>query len=181
MRRIAFRIALSLWLLSVAASAVLWLRSYRVSDIARWTGSQGRTLGLQSSRGQLMAGSVRVIPPPVGSSASGVSPFWSPGWSFESTSTTDLNEPFPWAVGLDLRLARFRIISVTVGSVIQTRGIAVPFWFIVLLEGLPFLMVLRRRRRARLIRLRMCLQCGYDLRASAARCPECGTPIPAAN
>jgi hypothetical protein len=74
------------------------------------------------------------------------------------------------------------------GSASQTPGrsewsdcsTAVPFW---LLAGtclvLPALYGSRLWRQHRRYRFGLCPSCGYDLRASRERCPECGTPIPA--
>jgi hypothetical protein len=57
-------------------------------------------------------------------------------------------------------------------------AIGTPHWLpVVLLAGLPLIRLIRRQRR----RLRLpghCRICGYDLRATPERCPECG-PIPA--
>jgi hypothetical protein len=57
-----------------------------------------------------------------------------------------------------------------------TGEVVVPYVLLVFAAlVLPFArFVSRERRRNRRRRLGLCLRCGYDLRASAGRCPECG-------
>jgi hypothetical protein len=54
-------------------------------------------------------------------------------------------------------------------------SVTVPYWSLVLLTAIPLIAraaaIARRRRR---IKRGLCAQCGYDLRASPDRCPECG-------
>jgi predicted RNA-binding Zn-ribbon protein involved in translation (DUF1610 family) len=53
--------------------------------------------------------------------------------------------------------------------------LGLPHWLFVLVFGLSPMLPFRRQQRRR--KLGLCLTCGYDLRASKERCPECGTPI----
>ena len=54
--------------------------------------------------------------------------------------------------------------------------VTVPHWFLVLLSAIvPSLWLRRRMRALRAARLNVCVACGYDLRATPLRCPECGT------
>jgi hypothetical protein len=66
-----------------------------------------------------------------------------------------------------------------------TNGVSVnitrwmfPMWPLVIpFIPLPVLWMQRRRRRARWQREGRCLECGYDLRATRDRCPECGNAV----
>jgi hypothetical protein len=64
------------------------------------------------------------------------------------------------------------------GSYGHQVWLMVPHGFLVLIFGLPamWLVYSRVRRRQRYGR-GFCGVCGYDLRASSRRCPECGSPI----
>lgn len=56
--------------------------------------------------------------------------------------------------------------------------IGFPYWFLLLLTlpG-PLILASRWKRHRYRHRLGLCPTCGYDLRASRDRCPECGSPI----
>jgi hypothetical protein len=52
-------------------------------------------------------------------------------------------------------------------------------WPVVATSVLPLCWLIRARRHRERRRLGLCLACGYDVRESRDRCPECGTPIQA--
>ena len=58
---------------------------------------------------------------------------------------------------------------------VPARYVAVPWWLLAALTAAPQLgWLLRERRRRRMRRGGRCAVCGYDLRATPQRCPECG-------
>ncbi len=73
-------------------------------------------------------------------------------------------EPFPTFIRSPVRPA--------------SLGVCVPLWnvctFFCFTLYLLYLPVRRRRKRKK---LGLCVTCGYDLRASRERCPECGSPF----
>jgi hypothetical protein len=81
------------------------------------------------------------------------------------------------ADGTHLSLAGFAFHHVAVPTTqVRQTEVVVPAYVLVTLAAAPLLLVFRRWwRRQRWIRMGLCGMCGYDLRGSGERCPECGT------
>ncbi len=62
---------------------------------------------------------------------------------------------------------------------LRVVGLTIPFWACMAVSAiLPAYSLLKTRGRQRRRKLGLCALCGYDLRATSYRCPECGTVTP---
>lgn len=84
-----------------------------------------------------------------------------------------------WRWGTTLVVCRwFRYGSGLRGGAFE-RHLEIPCWELAAITAMPpLLMGIRLARKRRAVRRGTCAKCGYDLRGSPDRCPECGTPIP---
>ncbi len=110
----------------------------------------------------------------------GTNPEWGDGRFYKSMAPAFPN--FRFAVN-DTPVLGFRIGHFSHGSAgTKPRAwayqVIVPLWFLLLLSSaLPLFAGWRAAIRWRRCAAGFCANCGYDLRASRGRCPECGTAI----
>ena len=171
MRRWILNTAAALSLVLFLGTVGLWAESYKYSrgTLYEWSGGAVQHL---SDRGEVVA--IRVHLPVI------LSP---KGWS--SVRRRVGNVSFSKSRLLDRYLWGFGYAWAGPVPLPQPlRGsfyaLVVPHWFLALLFALlPAVRLIKRWRNR--IPPGNCQKCGYDLRASEDRCPECGAPIPSAD
>jgi hypothetical protein len=161
------------------AVCVLWVRSYFLSDRIGWNRGLPGPHDFQGGLLRSAAGGVCAIfiSTTIKDSAEAARfkaervPFF---------HTADPEPTYPWvAPPARLRLLGFQTtIDFPATRRREVWAFVVPYWFLAATAaGLPAIRVasaiLRGWRRRRHVGL--CAACGYDLRATPGRCPECGT------
>jgi hypothetical protein len=164
-------------------SALLWIRSYRVSDnltldtahndAGKWNHLQR---GLYTGPGRF----VYYKRPWITYREAGHPP--KTGWTLEHYAPTNPDQVFP---SYSSGSGRFGFWSLKDYWVVGSRAIVIPFWAPTALSfilSIPaFLFARRSAVKAYRKRYGLCVACGYDLRESNDRCPECGWAMKPAN
>ena len=190
MRHRLFTICSALSLLLCAAACVLWVRCYFVADTLVWRLTNAHdemeslrepyfysdTREVVSARGGLQVYRKRV------EVCSGIEGRWSPPALRHRVSAPP--GPYPVTphvlVGCWLRAGGggFQLLAAADRSdphAVWEWSFTAPYWALAAAAGLPAgLGFCRGLRRSRRIRRGLSPACGYDLRATPDRCPECG-------
>lgn len=165
LRHLLCRATVILLIVAEAGLAALWIRSNSFEETFCWT-----------SLSEEAATEVRIV-------------FFSGRWSTEVSTHTGLSRLWRWTEGLGWRtkyqapdvrspwywgIVDLRYFAHN-GPRLHLRGLIVPLWIPMLLLAFPKVVsTYRTRERRRRLRRGLCIHCGYDLRASPGRCPECG-------
>jgi hypothetical protein len=185
--RYLFTLCSAVSLLLCVTVCALWGRSYGVSDDLAWI-VQHETQQERSRRQTrfgigMVDGEIHV---------GRGSRTWNPEFG-----TFDLEPAFSWSTRanesrftvpgasfwrrLGFSYQRTRSFSSILSYSFNSDDVVLPFWAIAVATALlPACFVAARRTARRHCRLSLCPICGYDIRASPERCPECGTATKAA-
>ena len=176
-RKLANGFALLSLLLFVAAAG-FWIRSYFRGDYVSYHTAGGDRLSVSSTNGTLLAERQSNVV----YHGDGVPPN---GVAYKELDPARYKDR-KWSTTAQWRFAGFGLVT-NKGTIAAPRKSArpgawqntvvlVPHWAFLVLFAIPVGLRIRPEMRAwRSARGQLCPTCGYDLRATPERCPECGT------
>jgi hypothetical protein len=175
MRRTLFNLVAALSAVLCIAASLLGVQSYRVGRLAYWSHPR-KEIQAGTARGELW---VYWAAEPPGAVRGQL--------GFRTEQFTAPVAARDWGYGPRAIPYLFDVAGFAAGSgpyaTVPGRSagvVIVPCWAVALLTLLPPLLWCHRRRQAkRRSGANLCQACGYDLRATPDRCPECGA-VPAA-
>ncbi|MFQ5422607.1 MAG: hypothetical protein ACE5F9_01350 [Phycisphaerae bacterium] len=152
----------------------------RFLPIAKWSGSVLCLLiagvwGVSTSVPFYCTGHVRGVACTVKCTDGSSHLFWThpaPGTNIPKMPAWSIKR-IPAPSGVHVWMPQMRRLVLPRGPVGEL--VILPFWIPLAIVAIPTAILWRRDRRR--IPPRHCRSCGYDLRASRKRCPECGTPF----
>lgn len=156
---------------------LLWIRSGRMIDVLTYDAASGKNgaghLGIYLASGE---GKISF-------KCDGASYLHSYGFHYGKISVREMKRAMamahPFRQSLEPGSMEWHLGPFGLGIWRWQFKLLMPYWFILLLSGIWPAQVFRRwwRWRKRMAR-GCCVACGYDLRASSGRCPECGANKP---
>jgi hypothetical protein len=191
MKRQRFQVLAAVSLVLALVTVALWVRSFWRRDLIEvWhltrtpndcrktfiaAESDGGMLRFEINRERLLPIDQSLLPPIALKNFHGYTP---DGWSWQLPSHT-ITETLPaiprqfQARHIPYYIRRYSPRS-NIGE--DDWLLEVPAWVpTTLFLVLPTAYLIRRRSMSRAVRCGLCAACGYDLRATPERCPECGT------
>ena len=172
MKRRLFTILSVLSLVLCLACLLMWVRSGFANDDLQRNHGDGRSTAVFSQNGNLTVQSQHESQ----DGQEGGSVSWL--WRFSSSPGPLLRASWAWEWNWPVFQSGTLFMSSS-STVTTIQFVVLPYWLLTLsTAALPGFWVWRRWKAGRRLKTGLCRICGYDLRATPDRCPECGTPIP---